>query len=61
MDVNAFVDIAKKVTGDKPAVAPTVDHSAATTIALDMAKRQAEKPAAEDKPIPTLGTMPIPN
>ena len=61
MDINDFVDIAKKAEGSKPSVAPTVDHSAQTSIALDMARRQVEKPPVENKPIPPLGTMPIPN
>ena len=61
MDVNQYIDIAKKATGEKPDGAPSVDHSAQTSIALDMARRQAEKPVADEKPIPTLGTMPIAN
>lgn len=61
MDINNFIDIAKKAEGTKPDVTPTVDHSAQTSLALDMARRQAEKPPVEEKPIPPMGTMPIPN
>jgi hypothetical protein len=64
VNVNDYIDIAKKVEGSKsetPAAIPTTDHSAQVNIALDMARRQAEKPAPVEKPIPPLGTMPIPN
>jgi len=62
MELNSYIDIAKKATGEKPAdTAPSVDHSSQTSVALDMARRQAEQKPVEQKPIPPLGTMPIPN
>ena len=64
MDLNSFINIQKQVVpGTKPSEAPTVDRSEQTSVALDMAKRAAEKAKEEPKPvvIPPAGAMPIPN
>jgi hypothetical protein len=61
MELNHYIDLQKKVSGEQPEpTEPSVDHSSATNVALDMAKRQAEKPAAPTE-IPSVGAPPVPN
>lgn len=61
MNLNDYIGLANKAAKepDQPK-SPTVDHSSQTSIALGMAKRQAA-PKPEEKPIPSMGAMPIPN
>lgn len=63
MELNQYIDLQKKVSGATPQEQPepTVDHSEGANIALDIAKRQAEKPPEETPKIPSAGATPIPN
>jgi len=62
MNLNQFIDIQTKVTTEPDlARKPVVDQSEAAAQALELAKRQSQKPAPVQSPIPTLGAMPVPN
>ena len=61
MALNDFVDIQAHIAPAQVAHEPTVDRHEQVNIGLEYAKRQAETPAPEQKPIPSAGAIPIPN
>lgn len=62
MALNDWLEIQNKVAPPAPPKeAPTVNRSEQVNIGLEFAKRQAEKPAVEQKPIPSAGAVAIPN
>lgn len=61
MGLNDYKDIADKLTGQRPDVAPSVDRTEQVNLGLDFAKRQAERQAPEQKPIPPMGATPLAN
>ena len=60
-DLNDYINIASRFAKIDRDSTPSVDRSEQVNIALDFARRQAEKQSTDSKPIPTLGVMPVPN
>ena len=61
MDVNRYIDIAQNAAKGTLEKSSSVDHSAQVGIGMEIAKRQAEKPAVEIPKIPPLGVVPLAN
>lgn len=62
MSLNDYLDIQNTVLpGPPPQEAPKANHSQQVNIGLEFAKRQAEKVAPEQKPIPSAGATPVAN
>jgi len=62
MALNDYLDIQSTMVPETPPKAvPQVDRSQQVNIGLEFAKRQAEKTAPEQKPIPSAGAAPIAN
>ena len=61
MALNDYINIQTAVAPAQAPQEPKVDRNEQVNIGLEYAKRQAETPAPEQKPIPTAGAIPIPN
>jgi hypothetical protein len=61
MAFNDYMDIAHRVTGAVPEKTSAADHSNQVDVGLEMARRQAEKPAVEAAKIPPMGATPLAN
>lgn len=61
MALNDYLDIQTQVAPAQAVKEPKIDRDDQVHIGLEYAKRQAETPVPEQKPIPSVGAVAIPN
>lgn len=61
MALNDYLEIQTQIAPAQATHEPKVDRSEQVNVGLEYAKRQAEKPVPEQKPIPSAGAIPLPN